>query len=586
MPLIHNKRIGFFHAVSLLITGSFIAGISVYLMFDFYVSSVSRELVSSWLQTEAVNIQEGNLLSSITKHQRVLLSSNLVKGVVLFDTSTVPYQRLIEVGDKLMPTEDLTRNFSEVVEVLPNGFLAKQTIFKIPHRPELVLVFGTKSPLVEKVFLSAVLMIVVFIFSLIFSVKYVQRREFLKREQFLKQALNDFIDSEKPSSLLNDEFPLLLDWWRSKKTENELALQIAFENKEKILLGEIAARLAHDIRAPLAALDAALESIELGAKGPQTLLRDAIQRVKSIASGITYKNLNSKTDMVPSLFNQGVEDLFLLPIIESLVDEKRIMFRDRNIKFSPLTDSFKCISKVNDSDLKRTLSNLIDNAVEACDKESTIEIKLFSKNNLNLIEITDNGRGISHIHLKSIGEKNYSIGKPNGSGLGVYYSKKCVESWNGRFQISSTEGVGTTVAISLPMSPAHTNFQLFLDLTPKQRILIVDDDPSIHFLWKTRFDQLSSQFDFQLFYDAQSAFSWLESTNNQEPCIMLCDYDLKSESFHGIDVINRVKKFAIVPYLVTTIYNSKPVQSECTASECKIIPKQLIPYLPIFLKSA
>ncbi len=80
-------------AVSLaLMNGAF------YWVLDSYLASVGYELVQSWKQTELVNIQQGNLLSSVTKHQRVLLSSNFIQGVALYDVSSKKPRALVEIG--------------------------------------------------------------------------------------------------------------------------------------------------------------------------------------------------------------------------------------------------------------------------------------------------------------------------------------------------------------------------------------------------------------------------------------------------------------------------------------------------------
>lgn len=64
---IPSKALGLFTIAVLTLTTD------LFFIFDSYLNSVGKEIAGSWLQSEAVTIQEGNLLSSISKNQRVLL---------------------------------------------------------------------------------------------------------------------------------------------------------------------------------------------------------------------------------------------------------------------------------------------------------------------------------------------------------------------------------------------------------------------------------------------------------------------------------------------------------------------------------
>ena len=85
MPMRDQPRTNFLNGASLFIVAAVLSVVGVYFIFDFYMDSLSRELMSNWVQSEAVNIEEGNLLTSITKSQRTLLASQFVKRVTLFD---------------------------------------------------------------------------------------------------------------------------------------------------------------------------------------------------------------------------------------------------------------------------------------------------------------------------------------------------------------------------------------------------------------------------------------------------------------------------------------------------------------------
>lgn len=514
MPLRIVKRFTAFNAVTLFSVAVTAAIIGVFLIFDFYLTSVSRELMGSWLQSEAVAIQEGNLLTSITKNQRVLLSSQFVKGVVLFDTAVTPPMRLIEVGQRIEPVNN-TSDGSETIQVVGAGFFNKQSIYRIPNKPDLLLVFDVESGFLQKFFFATVASLLLFIIILFGSIKAVQRREFWKREEFLKQALNDFIEQGQPSNLVEERLPFLVQWWKEKKSESERAKRLAIENESKILLGELAARVAHDIRSPLNTINAVTTSLKNIPENNEKLLKGAIQRIRDIANGIGDQNKQilaqemSRTVGHAAIENE-TETTLLFPILESIVSEKRTQHHDKNLEIeldvSPA--GYSLFAKINELELRRTLANLIENAVEAVGLEGRVHIGLSQNYDSVLIDIKDSGKGIPQDLLSRIGEKGFSFGKENGSGLGVYYAKETVRSWGGRLEITSQIGVGSSIMIVLKEQPPPSWFAQGVQLSKGSTVIILDDDPTIHAAWQERMRDIADNLSVQHFFDPQSALSW------------------------------------------------------------------------------
>ena len=97
---------------------------------------------------------------------------------------------------------------------------------------------------------------------------------------------------------------------------------------------------------------------------------------------------------------------------------------------------------------KQALTNIIDNSINYT-REGYIRITIKSKS----IQISDSGIGISKDDLKKIFNQYYRSEnakelKPNGSGIGLYISKKIFERSKLKLIVSSEIGVGTTFTIS------------------------------------------------------------------------------------------------------------------------------------------
>lgn len=101
------------------------------------------------------------------------------------------------------------------------------------------------------------------------------------------------------------------------------------------------------------------------------------------------------------------------------------------------------------------LFNLIDNAIKYCDKTPSITITTSVNSKFYQIEVKDNGIGIKKDVQKYIFDKFYRIPTGNvhdvkGFGLGLYYVKLVIEAHNGKIQLKSQPGKGSSFLISIP----------------------------------------------------------------------------------------------------------------------------------------
>jgi signal transduction histidine kinase len=103
--------------------------------------------------------------------------------------------------------------------------------------------------------------------------------------------------------------------------------------------------------------------------------------------------------------------------------------------------------------MNRVINNLLGNSIKYCEQEPIIKIRALIGNQLN-IEIEDNGIGINEEDKDKVFNKFYRVNrmpKVKGLGLGLYIVKKIIENHNGKIEIESVWGKGTTVKITLPL---------------------------------------------------------------------------------------------------------------------------------------
>jgi len=107
--------------------------------------------------------------------------------------------------------------------------------------------------------------------------------------------------------------------------------------------------------------------------------------------------------------------------------------------------------------ITNVLYNLLDNAAKYCDQIPLIKISTKHEGKKLEVSVEDNGIGIKRESLAMIFDKFYRVPTGNlhnvkGFGLGLYYVKLIIDAHDGRIDVKSSPGKGTTFVISLPLS--------------------------------------------------------------------------------------------------------------------------------------
>lgn len=110
--------------------------------------------------------------------------------------------------------------------------------------------------------------------------------------------------------------------------------------------------------------------------------------------------------------------------------------------------------------MQEVFNNIIGNAIKFSDLDGKINIKTKIENNFLKIIIKDVGVGISSKDLKKIFTPYFRAENVNdieGTGLGLYITKKLIEEVGGKIEIDSVLKVGTTIVVYLPIINIKNN---------------------------------------------------------------------------------------------------------------------------------
>jgi PAS domain S-box-containing protein len=101
--------------------------------------------------------------------------------------------------------------------------------------------------------------------------------------------------------------------------------------------------------------------------------------------------------------------------------------------------------------IERVIANLLDNAVKYSPQNTKISVNLNDWNLEVLVQVTDEGIGMSEEHLPYIFDAFYRVSRDTeGSGLGLSIAKEIIEAHGGKIWAKSTVGKGSTFSFTLP----------------------------------------------------------------------------------------------------------------------------------------
>ncbi|MBF0298057.1 MAG: HAMP domain-containing histidine kinase [Oligoflexia bacterium] len=356
-------------------------------------------------------------------------------------------------------------------------------------------------------------------------------------------------------------------------------------------INKVAQQVAHDIRSPLSALNMIVRlNLQELPEEKRIIVRQQIERIQDIANNLLAKNRSSSLD-VSDLKITSVE--LLSSIIEEIITEKRLNFRSRlglTIEGDIYNNnSYGLFAKINLTEFKRVISNLINNSVEALPEGQGKIVVILRSPSENVVDIIveDNGKGIPTEIVDKLGQEGVSFGKEknneSGSGLGLFHAKTTVEKWGGKFTIDSDLNKGTRMIISLPRETAPCWFVPTISLTAGQAVVILDDDQGIHQTWDNRFCELLLQdknIEITHLSNPDAFRKWITTNESlYENILYLSDFELLGYKESGLDLLEEYKLKNSI--LVTSHYENEKIRKRCEKLGVRLIPKMLAGFVPL-----
>jgi PAS domain S-box-containing protein len=216
-------------------------------------------------------------------------------------------------------------------------------------------------------------------------------------------------------------------------------------NQRLIAMGEMAAKLVHEIRNPLCSIElfSSMLEKELEGTGHQKLahgITSGISSLNTILTNMLFFARPHKPLMKSIRLNQVIEETSELcaPLLQS-----------RNISFSQLL--FESMIAGDAELLKQVFMNIIINAVQSVDEGAEISVEMKKNCRHVIVDISDNGMGIRQEHLEKVFDPFFST-KDTGTGLGLAIASRIMQGHKGYIRVTSEEGKGSKFSLYFPLA--------------------------------------------------------------------------------------------------------------------------------------
>lgn len=212
--------------------------------------------------------------------------------------------------------------------------------------------------------------------------------------------------------------------------------------------------LTHELKTPVFSIGLATKILEESALNEQKpilgMIRQQVKRLTvHIDKVLELGNLESSNNVLK------LEKIEFRPYLLKLCEEFATLIAIEEVQFTYTLQQGCFIIKAEVFHLENSINNILDNA-KKYSVQPIITLNAYSLKNQFIIEISDNGKGISEEEKKKIFLKYYRVNDKEvqtvkGYGLGLSYVKKVIEKHKGKVLMESEKGKGTKISLIIPL---------------------------------------------------------------------------------------------------------------------------------------
>ncbi|MDH4292086.1 MAG: ATP-binding protein, partial [Dehalococcoidia bacterium] len=211
---------------------------------------------------------------------------------------------------------------------------------------------------------------------------------------------------------------------------------------------------SHELRTPLAVIEAE-STLALQKERPPSDYRQSLETIsqesRQMSSLIDQLLTLARADAGKEQWN--FTEVNLGKLISNLSTDIEVLCQEKGLSFQ-LGQAQDLVVKGDEARLRELFMNLLDNAIRYTPSPGTISVSLHREGQMAVVAITDTGIGIPAEDIPFIFERFYRVDKSRsrvegGSGLGLAISRHIAEAHEGKIEVESQVGSGSTFSVWL-----------------------------------------------------------------------------------------------------------------------------------------
>jgi len=254
------------------------------------------------------------------------------------------------------------------------------------------------------------------------------------------------------NDLLENVNQEVLDWVETKSKEIEDLKKLEIYRREYI------GNVSHELKTPIFNIQGyILTLLDGGLEDPSINKEYLLRTEKSINRMIAIiQDLEEISKLESGELKLEFSKFDILTLVKEVIEFLEIKAKKKKVKLNISVASEKqIIVKADKKRIRQVLTNLIENSVKySANEKAFTEISFFDMDEHILVEVTDNGIGVSEKDIPRLFERFYRTDKSRsrsegGTGLGLSIVKHIIEAHEQTVNVRSGVGVGTTFGFTL-----------------------------------------------------------------------------------------------------------------------------------------
>ncbi len=208
----------------------------------------------------------------------------------------------------------------------------------------------------------------------------------------------------------------------------------------------LSAFVVHDLKNLVSQLTLLTENAHRHRDNPQ-FQADMVSTVENVLSRMRGLLLQLRAGTKPI---ESPVPIPILEVVEKALHAKRMLRPTVKLMAGPELRSINV--RAHGERLERVIGHLVQNAVEACSVRGEVKVHVQAEAGMVLVEVIDNGKGMSEQFIRNRLFRPFSSSKPHGMGIGTFESREYIREIGGRLDVQSQPGKGTSFRIALPLA--------------------------------------------------------------------------------------------------------------------------------------